>query len=80
MTPDPNGERYRIYRIDKTGSLGILATCADMDAAMVAIRTLTEEGEFSDGAVGLLDRPVGDDGFGDLPGVWLISPFSPVRR
>lgn len=64
-------ERFRIYRRRRRGDIVLVATCADLDAAMVAIRTLVEEAEFVDGLLGLLDRPDPEES-----GTWLINPYS----
>lgn len=66
-----NEERFRIYRRRKGAPLKLLATCVDLDAAMVAIRTLVDEEEFVDAVLGLLDRPDPAE-----TGDWLIHPFS----
>lgn len=70
----PDESRFRIYRCargDQEDRLKLLATCADAAAVGVALVTLEGEGEFAGARPGVLLKADPD-----LPGHWVISPFS----
>lgn len=66
----PDAERYRIYGLDPTRARLRLIATTDTGGLGLALVTLAAEGEFDGYAIGVLDRPEGDD-----TGTWIINPY-----